>query len=169
MVIRVDKLPHIEYIETLSLYFSGLIKLYTDDESVSEKMKDICNKKIEKAKPIVTTVVQHVDQVEEQKVKPKAFNIFDFVPVQKQPSNVEEENDTSPKPGSPKPRSPKPKEDLILEDDSSIGSDEEFFGIGQLGGGPKAKAKAKSSDEEDTSQNNNYFLEHYKSATQHCF
>ena len=46
-------------------------------------MKDICNKKIEKAKPIVATVVQHVDQVEEQKAKPKAFNIFDFVTINK--------------------------------------------------------------------------------------
>jgi hypothetical protein len=158
MVIRVDKLPHIEYIETLSLYFSGLIKLYIDDESVSEKMKDTCNKKIEKAKPNIATVVQHVDQIEEQKAKPKAFNIFDFVPAQKQPSNVEEEEeDISPKPGSPKLSSPKPGQSLILEDDSSIGSDEEFFGIEQLGGGPKAKAK--SSDDEDAAQNNNYFLE----------
>ncbi len=161
LTFRVDKLPHIEYIETLSLYFSGLIKLYTDDESVSERMKEICSKKIERAAPIqvLPAVLQHIDQVEEQKVKPKAFNINDFLPINKQRSDVEEEEDTSPKPFSQKPESSKKLsiEDEELSEDLSIGSDEEFFGIEQFGGAPKAKHS--DSDDKETAQNTNYFLE----------
>lgn len=162
LTFRVDKLPHIEYIETLSLYFSGLIKLYTDDESVSERMKEICSKKIERAlpKPTIQNVLQHIDQVEEQKAKPKAFDINDFLPVQKQVSNVEEE-DTSPQLVSPKKSSPKQlviEDEDISDEDLSIGSDEEFFGIEQFEGGAP-KAKKSDSDDQETAQNTNYFLE----------
>jgi hypothetical protein len=163
LTFRVDKLPHIEYIETLTFYFGALIQLYADEDNISEKMKELCDKKIEKApKPVAAVILEHIDQVEEKKVKPKAFDINDYLPIQKQVSEKEDEEEVSPKPVSPKPMSSSAseekelEEEIIEDEDVSLGSDEEFFGIEQFGG---AKAAAANSDESETAQNTNYFLE----------
>lgn len=179
LVLRVDKLPHIDYVETISIYLSGLKALYTDE--LSEKMKEICERKYEKEVIAVKpTVVQHVDQ----KVKPKAFDITEFLHMET-PDEEEEEGTRSPRAELDESTSPKAKlataslataslraESVkaleILKDDSvDLGSDEEFFGIDvDMEGGKKTKAKAKSdsdSDEgvhkSDIAQNTNYFLE----------
>jgi hypothetical protein len=171
LTIQVDKIPHIEYINTLGMYFDGLIHLFRDDATLSEDVKKICNKKMEKSIPMTKpAVIQHIDQV----VRPKAFDINDFIPVQKQIS--QEEDEELLKDDTVKQKSidivEGIDEDEIIEDDdvSSIGSDEEFFGIENEGGGKSKKtaANAESDDESsgsvkgirksDIAQNTNYFL-----------
>ena len=179
LIFRVEKLPHIEYIETLTIYLSGLVKLYTDEDNLSEKLKEICSRKMEKAAPMAKpTVVQHIDQ----KTKPKAFDINDFLQVEV-PAAEDEKEDETVSPRASQTASPRASDFLMAsprasqrasprasdflsasvvkepelellkdDDDADLGSDEDFFGIDiDMEGGAKAKAKAKarSSSESD--------------------